>query len=784
MEAKTILIVAAVAAVLLLVMAVYLWVTVRQIVNRPAAQAPLGPLSSQVSLNSSAVLPYNNSYNFAVYALLSYNIRNATNATVTLGAYTKNPVEGIYLLNVSAYCVSCFNETSLTGALTSDLNSYGLIRAGGFQFVNLANASSIPRNSIVIIPSGILPLSLVNTTAGSIFRMLDNGDTVVYAGTDFSKELGSYKVVSYASPSLIKQFTLYNLSTSGPASGQNAANNGNLSFRNPAFSFSYGSYYGNVTYVNSRNGTVIAFSNYPNVGWSNASSMAGDIARLINSRFWIPNIGQSASRFSTGASASGNFGIIANVTRPSPSSPVTPMAEVNSSYSLVTVVARNQSGSAATEFSFKNRYNWNGTVNAPKKTGEGQAVSVAVSPNNVIGENSNIRLQLEVFDTNMSHIEFISMGTGTFSPGTFYGVTPSFSMPNGYYILALEGYGGYKYAESFFYLTNATITPTSYDFKNGTFIFSLYSNGLPVSSATYTISMDDAYLDKGTVSNGTIEYQLPRGTTIPYGTHYFKIDIFGNSYTTAEQYVQTIAHIPEIYIEFAIAIVVVVLLNLILKPPSRDDYYIDVPQFPPIKKDKAGVPAASVLGVFDKVNYYYHWKYMPLNVEEVRLGINGNIRINNMPVSVTTQNADAVLAKLTAKGDLVSTLSYYAPKAWVDVSKHDIEYLLIFRKLRDYCVIHSVLFTDIDMEQGVDMIITKGGKQGNLFIYSTGSKPKSVILSTESRSFLVFIDETKKQEFVNGLFESFGEEAETLKLGIEYNYLVLIDCDHLDQITL
>ena len=784
MRTRTILIAAAIVAVLLIAMSVYLWIVVKQIVSQPPSQAALGHLSSKVLLNASSIMPYNNSYNLAVYALLSYDIRNATGANVTLDAYTKDPVQKIYLLNVSAYCESCFSENALASSLATDLNAYGILSESGFEYVPLSSAGSIPKGSIVIIPSGILPLSLVNTTSSSVFRMLDRGDTLIYAGTDFSKELGSYKVISYASPSLITELTLYNLSTSNFTAGLLPGGHENLSVRNPTFKFNYGSYYGNATYVNSRNGTVIAFSNYPTAEWSNVSGMAGDIAKVIDSRFWIPSIGRGGGAFNVSGSASGNFGVFANITRPSPTEPAAPLSVVNASYSLVTVVVRNQSASETAELSFRNKYAWNGTVDVPQRLGEGQAASIAVSPNNVTGENRNIRLQIEVFDSNMSHIEFIPMGTGIFLPGTFYGVTPTFSMPSGHYVLALEGYGGYRYAESFFYLANATINLTSSDFKNGTFVFNLYSNGLPVSNATYTISLDGAYLDKGTVGNGTLEYQLPGGTTIPYGSHYFKIGVFGNTYTISEQYVQKIVNIPAIDIEFAIAIVVVVLLNLILKPPSRDDYYIDVPEFPPLKKDRVQVPSGSVLGVFDKVNYYYHWKYMPLNVEEVRLGINNNIRINNMPVSVTTQNADTVLAQLAAKGDLVSTLNYYAPKAWVDASGHDVEYLLIFRKLRDYCVVHTILFTDIDMEQGMDMIITKGGKQSNLFIYSAGSRPKRVLLSAESRSFLVFIDETGKQEFINRIYSSFGEEAETLKLGIEYNYLKLIDCDHLDQLAL
>jgi hypothetical protein len=777
------LIIAAVAAVLFAVMCVYLWTVVNHL--RQAAVAPpvLGPISSTVALNESRALSYNESSEMAVYALLSYDLKNTTNATATLDAYTRNPIEKIYLVNVSSYCLSCFGSNALRTDLSFYLGEYGLLNASGFAYVDMANVSKIPANSIVVIPSGILPLPLANATGAGIFRMLDEGDTVIYAGTDFSRAIRQDGVIILASNATRARLTLYNLSSVPFANDSKAKPNAeNLSFRGPAFQFAYGSDYGNATYINSRNGTVIAFSNYPVSGWGNASSMASDLAKAIDARFWIPDIGHGFVSFGTSNSASGSLGVLANVTK-STNSSITGPERVNSSYSLVTFVSRNPKGSSETQLSFRNVYAWNGIVNAPSTIGEGQVASITVSANNKT--SPTVQLHVDVYDENMTHlVKSIRIGTGSVPSYSLEEVTPTFSMPSGYYLLALKGFYNNYYAESFFYLANATINETSSDFKNGTFAFSVFSNGLPVSNATYTVSMDGAYVSNGTMSNGTLLYRLPHGTVVGYGNHVFKIEIFGNGYTLYAPYTQTFFYVPAIDIEFAIAIIVVVLLNLILKPPTRDEYYVDVPEFPPLKKEKVGVPAASVLGVFDKINYYYHWKYMPLNVEEVRLGINNNIRINNLPVSVTTQNTDAVLASLAAKGDLVSTLNYYAPKAWIDASQHDVEYLLIFRKLRDYCVVHAILFTDIDMEQAVDLTVTKEGKQSGVFIYSTGSRPKPVTLSADSRSFLVFLDETRKQEFINALYASYGDEAETLKLGIDYNYLVLIDCDHLEQLTL
>jgi hypothetical protein len=362
----------------------------------------------------------------------------------------------------------------------------------------------------------------------------------------------------------------------------------------------------------------------------------------------------------------------------------------------------------------------------------------------------------------------------------------AFSQQGGYYILSLRDINNNYYGSTLFYLAGLNITPLtpySINFQNGTFAFNLTSNHLEVTNATYTVSLNGAYESSGQVSSGVVRYALPKGTVISQGTQNFNFYMFNSNYTYTTKYQQLVLNVPAIYIEFAVAILVVVLLNLLLKPPNRDEYYIDVPDFPPSRREKVKVPKSAVLGVFDKVNYYHRWKYMPLTEDEIKLGIGNNVRVNNMPVSITMQNTDSLLAELTEEKQLDGISDYYAPNAWIEASGHSVEYLVIFRKLRDYCVSHAILFTDIDSSNVADMLVTREGKQMSVFIYTSTSPMRKITLSRDAKIALVFLNDNAIHNFQAKLYTSFGKEAEVLKLGIEYNYIKLVDSDHLDQLT-
>jgi hypothetical protein len=224
------------------------------------------------------------------------------------------------------------------------------------------------------------------------------------------------------------------------------------------------------------------------------------------------------------------------------------------------------------------------------------------------------------------------------------------------------------------------------------------------------------------------------------------------------------------------------LLNWRLRAPTRHEYYIAVQEFPPVKKSTVKTTADQVVNVFDRVNMMYHWHYMPLTPEEVKNGIGNVIRYNNMPASITLQNTQEMLSYLVEKGSIVFAGNYYAPKKWVADSKHDVEYLAIFRKLRDYCVAHAMLFTDIEGSEAADINITKSGAQAYILIYSSISGMKKIPLATSSRWYIVFLNDEARREFRDKLYEASGDEAEALKMGIYYGYIKLIDTGNLDAL--
>ena len=139
------------------------------------------------------------------------------------------------------------------------------------------------------------------------------------------------------------------------------------------------------------------------------------------------------------------------------------------------------------------------------------------------------------------------------------------------------------------------------------------------------------------------------------------------------------------------------------------------------------------------------------------------------------------------KGLVVEAADYYAPKSWEETSKHDIEYLVIFRKLRDYSVANAMLFTDLDAYDNVDMMITNKGVQNYVYIYSRLSenqKLSNIPLSKNYKTFIVFLTDEDRLAFIDRLNISYGEESEILRMSIESLDIRLIDTGDLGQLRL
>ncbi|MGC8662324.1 MAG: hypothetical protein ACP5RT_00880 [Candidatus Micrarchaeia archaeon] len=728
------------------------------------------------SIITNGVLSYQNNRYAVPFVLINYSASNTLIANISMNVYLSNPVRNIYYVSSPSMCFDCFADSKVTNALNQYLNYYSLLENASFKVVNLNNIYSIPKKSIVIIPSGLLPVSLMpdsgyssNTT---LLTLLSNGDVVVYVGDNFSRSIGTGSIIFKTGPSSLQALGLSGINWSI----SHSANGNMFYFRNPTFSL--GINYKNISYANVLNGTLIAFSNMPTLSWPNASSMASDITLALSTRFWMPVV--AYGNYSLANPASGSVGVFAL----DKAIDFQNVSSINNTYVLVSAVASNSSG-----FIVKNKElhifsELNGSLSMPGLIGETQVVPITIGMSASSSQRLLAAPHIDIFTSNMSYISSLPVGFFNNSVGINIIKYESFALPSGYYVAILRNFQNKPYASTLFEIAGLNISPVSLNFGNGTFVFSLSSLGMPIANSSYSISLDNSYIEKGTTSNSTIFYTLPKGSIISYGNQTFLINIFNSKYYFTTSYVKKILFIPSYYIEFAVVIIVVIVLNLVLKAPNRDEYYIDVPDFPPSKKTLVTVKKSEILNIFDKINFRLHWKYMPLLPEEIKSGITSNIKYNNMPVSITLQNVTSILTKLTNSGELINIGNYYAPKVWVELSGYSIEYLASFRRLRDYCVKAGFLFTDLGASQDADMIISRGGNEAYIFIYSTSGKRSKIKVDDKRKVYLIFFDEEAMLKFMERLYSSVSEESEALRIVISNNVIKVIDTEHLSKLII
>lgn len=749
----------------------------------------MGPITGTSFISNAGVFSYNNSKYVVQSAIVNYNYQNVTRGTAILNVYTSNPIRKIYLVNVGFSCFKCIDQNAIYSNLSTYLGQYGLLpNATSFSEVNITDVSLLPRNSTLIIPSGLMPSVILplagstpNTPRTDIIDLLSRGDTIIYVGYNFSRSIQNG--INYiSSAQTLSLLAAANMNSTKKIS---RSTSNTFYFDTPSFDFYNGTTYGPVTYVHSENGTFIAFSNYPASGWSGANTLSHDISLALYGRFWMKVIEQSPVVPISGMGQTSLYttSLMLNNTP-------TVNNEINKSYALVKLQLFNRTGSIYREIPFTTRFENNGTLGLPAIIGEGQSVPVSIyvnTPSNLenipVGNFSKNALLFHLQIYNSSLAFTYSLPIGFFNTSLGVNIYTTFAFKPGYYSASLRDINDRIYENALFYLPPFKITPVLLDFKNGTFSFTVINNNQSVSGISYQAEIDGAYPESGSINNGQLAFTIPKGSVIPYGNQTIQLSILGTNYSILSNYPKpSVGTIPPLYIEFAIAAVAIVILNLVIKAPNRDDYFIDVPLFPPTAKVDVRTTSNSVLGIFDSINERFGWKYMPLTAEEIKSGISSNIRYNNMPIMITMGNSTAILYKLANRGEVDMVPPYFMPSKWKDASHHDIEYLVIFRKLRDFAVKSAILFTDLDAGGSADMIITNRGVQSYIYIHSKTSGIRDVKIVTGTRTFIVFLDAESRAQFLDKLSDSYGNAAEKLRMGIATSSITLIDAENLEQL--
>jgi hypothetical protein len=782
MGRKMLIATAIVVAVGISVLILYFYLSFASILHGNSHVSVKLPVPSiGASIASQDVLSHNSLREIVPYVLLDYASSNVTRISANATLFKYPPPRRAFVLNISNECYDCGDTAAIESAISFGLERYGLILGpGNLSSISPSDVAALPPNSILIILNGLLPSSLLQANGSSISGLtylLNEHTSIIYVGQDFSRMLLPDSIVT-PTPASLRPYYLDTIPHASPASPS-----GGFYFDSGAFLFAGGTNYSTASYINVYNGSIFMFPNTPN-SWP-ANQSGADIAKAVRGLFWLPKYayGTSTITLPTAANSQSQLGVVLDSAQAQPGNTFVAAASLSGSIRVsITANATYPAGTSNSTYKYvfaKPVLYQNGTITVQGITIANQSIPVNFTVYTKSSTPINITPSLTIYTTNMSVVQALPLPFIHNVPDNFTFIrSERLPLPPGrQYIMELRNFVGVEYAAALFNVSPITINVTSENLTNDSFMFSALSQKIPITGLNYSISLNNLYPANGTIRNGLIFYYLPKGTPAVHGVLNFTLNVMGSKSYFEEQYYPAPFGINQQYIEISVVAAVMLLMIVLVKAPNRDEFYIDVPNLPEATKIPLTLKPADVVGVFDKLNMQYHWKYMPLTKAEIRSAISTYIKVNNISVALTYDNVDRMVDMLAVNKYLTAADELFAPPQWVDQSKHDIEYLAVFKKLRIYLVTHAYTFTDLDVSQSADVVATLRSEKKYLVIYSKTSNFQKVPIYTGSRTYLVFLNSYRLEEFKDKIYNSTTMEAEELKMYVSAGYLKLVDAD-------
>jgi hypothetical protein len=785
---KTLLIIAIVTILVIALLVVYLEIVINNAIRtiNNAYSGPIPKSSMSASLIDQELLGYNNLRQYIPYGLISYTSRNVTNINANISLLKYAPPSQIYILNISNECYECGNTQAIEAALYSKLMYYKIISSPSqVLLISPSQLRTLPPDSLLIVINGLLPSEFLQQGSGGITDinyLLNEHTSILYAGQNFSRVLLPDSVTT---PSTNLPSYLYTLPFTVIPKTQKVKNG--FYFNSSKFTLYNGTNYSDyLSYEAVYNGSIAVFPNTP-ASWKSANQTGSDLAKAVQSMFWLPKYahGTRTVNISTTNATSGQFGVLLNSQNVPYNVNFSTFADNGTMRVILTANASYFYGTSNNVYQYINakpQFFYNGTLSAPNTIITNQTVPLTFTIVTHSQVPINIQPHITIYTLNMTQVYSTPLGFlhNVSNNITFYG-PPNLNLllqPGKGYIIKLHSFEGSEYSAGFINVSPLSLFIVRENITTDQFLFSVTSNRQPLTNIPYSLELNNLYPSNGVIKNGTLYYSVPSGTPTINGNLNFTFTVLGGKFHYYTSFNPLPFAISDQYIEVAVVVVLMLIMIVFVRAPHLDEFYIDVPNLPEEKKTPIKLKSNEVVGVFDKLNTSYHWKYMPLSKQEIRSAISTNIKYNNIPVGLTYSNVERMLDQLTVNKYLVMADNLYAPAQWLNQSKHDIEYLATFKKLRIYLVTHAYIFTDLDMSTNSDIVATLHGERKYIVIYSKTSKFEKVPIYTGSKTYIVFLNGYKLDEFRNSLYESATQEAEELKMYIAADIIKLIDADN------
>ncbi len=690
------------------------------------------------------------------YATIALNASHVKKSTTEMRLYSNEIPDHIVLLNSRRDNARHFNEFRVN--LQKRLSDSGL----GLKELHISQLMHMPNTSmILVVPSGRVPSAFLglDNPKFSISNLLKVGSTIIYVGAEFDSGVlpQNESEIMITDTSLLKK-----LEINYQQSYRTSLTDG-FTMQNPGYSLRNAKvYHSGISVLKRGTGHLVVFPATLDDGWSKSGiDAAHDIFGVIRNITWLSTETTLTTPYIvTNKEKKNRIEEISTLF----SEPYT--SEVNLTAEFL-FTATTFDDEIITKIQF---------VDFPLiAKGKMSHVDVSLPTNICVRQDSEGKeLGCEVFMTldlreNSQRTETMKivayrngMRISQFSIGPiptqirnekiFYVV----DLPAGDYVLKLEDDAGYVYAQSFLHVPSIVLRMTGASWPKGKFTFEVYVDGRNIGKAfdlrNIEVSMDKRQKQVLNSTDGKIVYLF--SGPIAEGEHDFQIRIGEDTQKISRKYIikREWWDNPLYQIMFVVAIIIGV-VGLVIKKPESVFYQLDVPDFPPLSKTKVPVSVEQIKQIFDSVNADYSWQYMPLRHGEIKNGFR-KISYKGRSILISDYNLEKVLTQLMKKDVVRESIGFYGLTDWEKKSQKPLDYLAVFRSLRDVFLKLSVNFTGFGQRKDCDTLVS--GRDRYYVHICTGVDSLDRVFKTleKGKSILVFKDRESLDQFNLDLYSS------------------------------
>ncbi len=683
------------------------------------------------------------------YATISLNGTGINSTQIDMRLYGE-PIPGeIFLLKSRRYEPEKYDE--FRAKLYSELRGSGL----QLNEIDINQLMHSPENAsmILIVASGLVPTSFLGLDDPNfnLRKLLDNKDVVIYLGYKFDAgaigENGSVKGNVDVAPALKKlEIRFDDLPENTKLSEGFLMKKADYRIGLPSSQLLYN---GISVMSGKSGGKFMVFPNSLRYGWDYGGMAADDVYSLIRNLSWMRPLSWAPTYVVGNSDPGGKVEATPTIF----SRPYSERMNTTAQFIIRTTGFDKETNTWIEYVEFPivakgtlDNVDWAIPSSVCNKSKEGGCdLYMTIYFNESTSRSENMKLVAY-----KDGARVWSWDIGPRNTGVTEKLLVNVNLPYGDYVLKVEDDSGHVYAQSYLHVAKMEVSPIERptDFAKGTFFFNVLADGNRLPDG---FEVKDIYIALDDQQNQSLVSQVLYGEsgrvlyvfsgTIPEGNHYFSIGIGQEKQRITRNFFKRREFWENPLWQGGIVVAIIIFaIAMLVQRPESAIFQLDVPDFPPLSKTKVPISREQACQIFELVNADYRWRYMPLKHGEIKNGFR-KLSYKGRPILVSDYNLERLLDQLTSEGLVKNSMDFYGLASWEMGSGKSLEYLALFRSLRDAFLNMSVHFTDFGERTDCDIRVSAQDRY-YVHIYS-GSQTIARALETvpKGKTVIAFKDQ-------------------------------------------